>query len=114
MIGLRSLGNVLQVGSNQEFQSIAKAIETAEDGDSILVFSGEYREGNLLIEKELSLIGVGLPVLDGENKYEIITVTSDHVFIQGFRIQAVGRSYMADYAAIHLKRVRHCSILDTN
>lgn len=113
-LSLNVQGNVYRVGSDEEFQNIRTAIQEAADGDSILVFSGEYREGNLLVDKELSIIGIDEPLLDGENKFEIVTITSNHVLIRGFRIEAVGRSYMADYAAIHLKKVRHCSILNND
>lgn len=85
--------------------SIQTAIELAQPCDTVTVDGGHFTEGNLLIEKELWLIGKNWPVLDGEGKTEIITVASNHVHIEGFHLQNVGTSYTQDRAAIRLKEV---------
>lgn len=66
---------------------IQLAIDQASAFDTILVKSGVYREGNIKIEKPLTLIGLNYPVLDGDKKFEVITILSDSVEISGFRIQ---------------------------
>jgi nitrous oxidase accessory protein len=63
------------VGSNQSITSLKKAVSIANDKDTILLNAGVYREGNIAITKSISIIGIGNPVLDGENKYEILTVS---------------------------------------
>ena len=80
--------------------SIKEAIKKARAHDIILVSKGVYKENNIVIDKPIKLIGKDLPVLDGENKYEIITITSDSVEINGFQIQHVGKSYTMDWAGI--------------
>ena len=80
--------------------SIRQAINLATAGDTILVKKGVYREGNIPINKPLVLIGEGKPVLDGENKYEVFTVTSNDVAISGFRITNTGASSVNDLAGI--------------
>jgi len=93
--------------------SVATAVSIADAGDSILVKSGTYKEGNIQIDKPLTLIGINYPILDGEHNAEIITVTADSVYIGGFQIQNVGTSYIEDRAGIKLERSRG-SVIENN
>jgi nitrous oxidase accessory protein len=92
------------------FSSITKAIEAAHDADTILVYAGTYFEKNLLIKKSITLKGINNPVLDGENKYEIISVWSSNVTIEGFKVQHGGKSSMNDLAGIKVYNAEHVSI----
>ena len=56
-------------------KSIKEAITKAHPHDVILVSKGMYKENNIIIDKPIKLIGRDLPILDGEKKYEIITIT---------------------------------------
>jgi len=56
------------VGKNQPITSIRKAIELAKEKDTILVQPGVYKEGNIIINKNIILLGQNYPVLDGEKK----------------------------------------------
>ncbi|MCF8278885.1 MAG: nitrous oxide reductase family maturation protein NosD [Bacteroidales bacterium] len=85
--------------------SVKEGIRLAGPCDTVTVDGGHFAEGNLLIDKELWLIGKNWPVLDGEGKTEIITVASNHVHIEGFKIENVGTSYTEDRAAIRLQEV---------
>lgn len=91
---------------------IKKAIEVADDCDSILVKKGIYKEGNILVTKPLYLIGENLPVLDGENETEILTIIANHVTVQGFQIQNVGTSYLEDRAGIRVEKSKYFCIKD--
>ena len=64
--------NTIVVGKNQLITSVKKGIESARDGDTVLLQKGIYREGNIIINKSISLIGINEPVLDGEHKYELL------------------------------------------
>ena len=55
-------------------------------GDTVLVDAGYYKEKNLVINKRIVLKGINYPVLDGEKKYEIISVKANGVVVDGFRI----------------------------
>ena len=79
---------------------MTQTIERANAGDTILIESGHYKTGNIIIQKSIVLIGMDFPVLDGESKYEVFTVASADVTIEGFRIINTGRSSMEDKAAI--------------
>ena len=74
----------------------------AEEGDTILVKTGIYRESNIKIDKGIKLIGEGMPTIDGEKKGEIITNGSDNVTLDGFKIINVGVSYTTDYASVRV------------
>lgn len=91
---------VLKVGKDHEFQTIQAAINHAAAGDTIYVTKGIYREKNILIEKPLSLIGQDYPVLDGEKKYEIISIKANLVKIKGFKLINSGVSSLIDIAGI--------------
>ena len=89
------------VGKNQSVSSISKAVELAKENDTILVQQGIYKEGNIIINKKnLALIGQNFPVLDGENKFQILTVSGSNITIKGFRFQNSGLSAMNDYASV--------------
>ena len=74
------------------YKSISAALKVANDGDIILVGGGFYYEGNLIINKSVSLISDENAVLDGEMKYEILTITAPNVIIKGFCFQNTGRT----------------------
>ena len=88
------------VGRDQPVTSIRKAVALAEDGDTILVKTGTYREGNIVINKNLILLGNNFPVIDGEKKYEIFTLSGAGITVEGFQFQNSGQSALNDYAAI--------------
>ena len=92
--------NTIHVGKSRSFKTIQSAIDVAKTGDTVLVDPGIYKEKNIRMHKSIVLKGIEFPVLDGENKYEIISIKASHATIQGFRLQHSGRSEMSDIAAI--------------
>ncbi|WGF91615.1 nitrous oxide reductase family maturation protein NosD [Aequorivita marisscotiae] len=83
-------------------KSINEAILQAEEGDTVFVKKGIYKEANIKINKSIALIGENLPTIDGEKKGEIITIGTDNVTLDGFKIINVGVSYTTDYAAVRV------------
>ena len=81
-----SAAKVLYVGEKQQFNAIKPAIESAMDGDSVIVMGGFYKEGNIVINKSISLIGVNRPIIDGDRRYEVITIKKDFVQVSKFNI----------------------------
>lgn len=77
-----------------------RAIQTAADGDTILIKKGKYAVENITISKRLTLLGEGFPVLDGQFKNEIITVKSNEVHIEGIQFENVPQTSMIDYAGV--------------
>lgn len=93
-------GATIPVGKDQVVTSLRKALELARSGDTVLLHKGVYKEGNIVINKPVRLIGVGGPVLDGEGKYEILTVSGQNILIKGLHFANAGYSSMYDYAAL--------------
>ena len=100
------------VGAGQPFASIRPTLAAAAAGDVITVHGGVYREGNLVIDKPITLVGLDRPLLDGEHRTEVITVTSSHVTISGFEVRDSGASDLHDLAGIRVANVSHVTIAD--
>jgi nitrous oxidase accessory protein len=90
--------------------AVSAAVGMAAEGDTILLRKGTYRENGIVIDKQLTIIGDGFPVIDGEENGQIITITADGVRIEGIEIANVGVSYMEDRAGIKLIEVDGCVI----
>lgn len=93
-----------------KIKSISQAVQLANKGDKIIIKGGIYKEGNIIIDKSIHLYGIDNPIIDGEDKGEIITVTADSVTISGLTIINVGTSYTKDHAALIVKRADYFSI----
>ncbi len=97
------------VADSRGKMSLQRALSEAATGDTIRIMPGVYREGNLVIKKPLTIIGVGLPVLDAENKYEIFTIAANDVTITGLKMINTGVASINDISAINAiesKRIR--------
>ncbi|MGV3529394.1 MAG: nitrous oxide reductase family maturation protein NosD [Flavisolibacter sp.] len=108
-----SFANTIVVGRNKPVSSIKKAVEMAKSGDTILIKKGTYKEGNIIIDKPLSLIGEDDPVLDGEKKTEILTITTSFVVIKGLHLINAGYSSVNEYAAITVENAANV-VLENN
>jgi len=108
---LHSYGETLTVCKEGcKYSSIKEALSYAKDGDRIVVKKGVYKEGNIVVGKSISLIGEDYPVLDGEGKYEILTVKANNVTVEGFIFKNSGKSYIEDIAALKVIASKGCVI----
>ena len=98
----RTSGNIIEVGTGKPFTTVREAIKSARNGDTIMIGKGKYEEGNLIIDKSLHLIGVNFPVLDGNFKHEILTLTGKQIVVSGIHFANPGYSSMNDFAAIKI------------
>ena len=96
----------ITVGVSKKCSTIQQALLLASKGDSIVVSSGNYHEKNMIVKKQITLIGIDYPVLDGEYKYEIISIKASGTIIQGFKIIRSGISSMEDFAGIKIYECR--------
>ncbi len=87
----------LNVASGETLQ---ERIYRAADGDTVLVQGGEHL-GNLVIDRPITLRGIGQPILRGDGTTNVIQITASNVAIEGFRIRGSGVNLSADHAAIH-------------
>lgn len=102
----------IRVGPNEAVKSVTKAIALAQPGDTLSIQPGTYREGNIILEKSITIIGVDYPVLDGENKYEILTIHANKVIIQGLKFINTGIASINDLAAIKVLESSGLKILN--
>lgn len=101
---------IIEVGVNKSIKSINKAIAIAKSGDTILVHKGLYKEGNITINKKVVFMGKDFPVLDGETKYEVVSIKADSVTFQGFKVINSGYSSLNDPAGIKVYNKSHITI----
>ncbi|MFV0540105.1 MAG: nitrous oxide reductase family maturation protein NosD [Aestuariibaculum sp.] len=90
--------------------SLKQAILQANNNDSIIVKKGTYKEYGIEINKPLTILGKDYPVIDGEDKGEIITITANNVTLKGLLLKNVGTSYTEDYAAIRVRKSKYFEI----
>lgn len=104
------LADTLDVGPDKRYLKIEHALDEASGGDVIQVFPGTYKEGQIEINKPVTLLGIQYPVIEGSDEAGVFLVTSDNVNITGLQIQNIGTSYIEDRAGIRLNNVRNCTI----
>ena len=90
--------------------SVRQGIAEATAGDTVRVQPGTYREGNLVVDKPLTLAGEGDAVLDGEGRVEVLTVRANGVTVRGLVIANSGMSYVSDLAGIRVEGVSDCTV----
>ena len=91
---------VIEVGTNKPIRSITKAIALAKVGDTVLVYNGWYKEGNIIIDKRIVFIGKDYPVLDGQKKFEVLSIKADGVIVKGFKVINSGYGTLDDPCGI--------------
>lgn len=91
--------------------TIKQAIAKANSNDTIIIKPGLYREGNIILEKPLTILGENYPTLDGENKFEILTIHTKGATIKGLRFINTGIASINDIAAIKILQCSYLKIL---
>lgn len=94
------IANTIHVGKQYPVKSIQQAVAQSNDGDTIMVHKGLYREGNIVINKKIVFIGNDFPVLDAQKKGEVLSVKSDSVVVKGFKIINSGFAALDDPCGI--------------
>ena len=112
LIALPGFADRWKVDQQGDLRSISKAIELANPHDTLLVAPGIYREGNIIIDKPLVIIGIDFPVIDGERKVEIFTIKAHDVTLSGFKIINTGVGNMEDIAAVNAVSVKRLKVLN--
>src|SRR5690606_19494349 len=93
-------GQKIDVGPAENIKSIKEAITLAKAGDTIVVHKGTYKEGNITIDKKIVLLGKDYPVLDGQKKFEILSLKADSIVVKGLKFIRSSYASMEDPAAI--------------
>jgi nitrous oxidase accessory protein len=96
------------VGPDQPLRTITEAVQRAQAGDRVRVLPGLYREGTIVIDRRLELVGEGWPELDAVGEGQLLHVTADSVVIRGFRLSNAAVSFVRDHSAILFDGVTGC------
>lgn len=77
-------------------------IDAASPGTTVVISAGQYR-GDLVVDKPITLVGEGRPLLIGSGTGSVIRVRSPHVVIEGFEIDGGGGGDLGrDPSGIHI------------
>ncbi|MBX7202398.1 MAG: nitrous oxide reductase family maturation protein NosD [Bacteroidia bacterium] len=109
---LQAAGKVWNVDQQGSLRYIRTAVGLASPGDTIYVQKGHFKEGNITINKALTLIGVNRPVLDGQKKYEVVSIRSNNVHFEGFEVIRSGKSSLDDPGGIKVYNCKNVSVVN--
>lgn len=106
----RAEGVTLRVGPGQVYPTIKAALAQARDHDTLILLPGLYREGNIIIDRPMALIGKGEVILDGERKFEVLSIKADSVLVRGLTIRNSGHGSLEDPGGIKVYDSHHVII----
>lgn len=99
------------VDKNGLVKSIKQALLHASNSDVIIITEGYYDEGNIVVDKSVTIKGINYPTIDGKGKGEVFTVDSDSTSLFGLTIKNAGLSFTTENAAVKLNEVTGCKII---
>ena len=102
----------LVVGSGGEYETLGDALRAAAPHDTIRVLPGVYREGQLTLDRPVTLWGSPGAVLDGQGSHGLLVVEADSVTVRGMTLRNTGLSFTDDRSAIKVEKARFCRIED--
>ncbi|AKB78389.1 hypothetical protein MSHOH_1906 [Methanosarcina horonobensis HB-1 = JCM 15518] len=121
IIATQASAAVITVGSTggENYTSIQEAINNAQNGDTILVNPGVYKE-NVKVSKEVSIISNSASenqinrtyVLGAFSNEDVFSVNSSNVTISGFHISGGPSSGDLHEVGIYLEGVNNCSLVN--
>jgi nitrous oxidase accessory protein len=95
-------GRTITVATGGAFASIQRAVASAQPGDMIEVRSGTYA-GNLVLDKPVNLIGIDRPIIRGDGRGSVVTITGGHCTLRGLIIERSGDMLVDEDSGILLK-----------
>lgn len=104
------VARTLVVAPGATYTSLKDAVAVAHKGDTIVVMKGTYTSLNTVIDKEVTVLGNGYPVLDARFKEEVVTIIANHVKFDGFVIKNSKSGDMRDFAGIRLHKVHDVTV----
>lgn len=109
---LQLTAKTIHIGKQYGCITIQQGIGMAAAGDTVLVEAGHYHEKNIVILKPIVFKGINKPILDGDSKYEIISIKSDNVIVEGFHLMHSGTGTLEDPAGIKIYNSRNVTVID--
>lgn len=105
-------GRTITVCPEGPVTSIAEAVSSAAEGDTIRVLGGVYKE-RLVIDKRLTLEGEGYPSIDGGSKGMVVHIKAPGTVMKGMRVTGSGISLNLEDSGILVENA-HGSIIEDN
>ena len=99
---LEVTASTIKVGKGKTYQSIQEAIKAASENDIIEVSKGSYPE-NIIIDKKVTLTGIGKPTIDGGGKGHTVIIKSPGVILDSFRIFQSGSDLAQNDSCIFIE-----------
>src|SRR4030066_257133 len=96
---VRSFAREITVGKGLTYSSITEALQVSNEGDTIVVKNGVYKE-NIVINKSVHLIGEENPVIEGDYRGDVVRIETDKASIKGFTIRESGVDLRKDESGI--------------
>ena len=100
----------IDVGPGFQYKKIKLALAASTSGDTVIVHAGVYSEGEIVITKRVTLLGVGMPVLDGLLKDGVIIIRASGTVVSGFDIRNSGFSDIKEIAGIRIDESIACVV----
>lgn len=97
-----AVARVIIAGKGQAITSLRQAVRMAGPGDTIILKSGIYKEGNIYLTRPLTLQGETNTILDGQKKTELITISGKNIVVKNIIFQNAGYSSLNDFASIKI------------
>jgi parallel beta-helix repeat protein len=106
-----SIRTVHNIDQDTLYNTIQDGVNDANPGETLMVYPRTYNE-NVVIDRPLTVIGVdrSTTIIDGGGAGNVVTITSDDVYFNGFTVQHSGTG--AGDAALFLDGVHNCNIFD--
>lgn len=104
------IAKTIIVAPNTKVATLKAAVALASNGDTIIVKKGTYASINTIIDKQVTILGEGFPILDAQFKEEVITIKADHVTLNGFIIQNSKVGDLRDFAGIRVFQAKYVTI----
>ena len=84
---------------------LARAIAAAPNGATIQVPPGRY-PGPLVLARPVTLRGIGLPIIDGGGRGDVVVITGADVRLEGFVIRGSALAYSREAAGVVIRGAR--------
>jgi parallel beta-helix repeat protein len=93
------------------YQNITSGLENGQAGYTVFVQNGTYAEGQINVNKSLTLEANGTVIVDGLHENHVFNITANHTTLKGFTVK--NSNPVSIHAAIYLHYVQNCTI-DSN
>ncbi|HRI42306.1 MAG TPA: nitrous oxide reductase family maturation protein NosD, partial [Bacteroidia bacterium] len=103
MWGLSGRCAIVRVAPGSAYSTIAAGLARVHGGDTLLVGPGRYAEGELVVNKRLTILGQAGAILDGESKTGLLVLRAPGIHVSGLHFRNVGRSDLKELSAIRVE-----------